>query len=35
MIVGVGVIGTVLVRNVIKRDRAMAAKMAEDENASD
>jgi hypothetical protein len=35
MLAGVGTIGTVLVRNVIKRDRAMAAKMAEDENASD
>ena len=35
MIAGVGIIGTVLVRNVIKRDRAMAAKMAKDENASD
>lgn len=35
MIAGVGVVGTVLVRNVIKRDRAMAAKMTKDENASD
>ena len=35
MIAGVGTIATVLIRNVIKRDRAMAAKMAEDENASD
>jgi hypothetical protein len=35
MIAGVGIVGTVLVRNVIKRDRAMAAKMTEDENASD
>jgi hypothetical protein len=35
MLAGVGIVGTVLVRNVIKRDRAMAEKMAKDENASD
>jgi hypothetical protein len=35
MIAGVGTIATVLIRNVIKRDRAIAAKMAKDENASD
>lgn len=35
MLAGVGIVGTVLIRNVIKRDRAMAAKMAKDENASD
>ena len=35
MITGVGIIGTVLIRNVIKRDRAMSAKMAEKENTSD
>jgi hypothetical protein len=35
MIAGVGTIATVLIRNVIKRDRAMAAKMAKDENAAD
>lgn len=35
MLAGVGVIGTVLIRNVIKRDRAIAAQMAKDENASD
>ena len=35
MLAGVGVVATVLIRNVIKRDRAMAAKMAKDENASD
>jgi hypothetical protein len=35
MLAGVGVVGTVLVRNVIKRDRAMAEKMAKDENSAD
>ena len=35
MLTGVGVIATVLIRNVIKRDRAIAAQMAKDENASD
>lgn len=35
MLSGVGVIATVLIRNVIKRDRAIAAQMAKDENASD
>ena len=35
MLAGVSIVGTVLIRNVIKRDRAMAAKMAKDENASD
>jgi len=34
MIAGVGIIGTVLVRNVIKRDRAMAAQMKKDESSS-
>lgn len=35
MLAGVGVIATVLIRNVIKRDRAIAARMAQDENAGD
>jgi hypothetical protein len=35
MIAGVSIIGTVLIRNVMKRDRAIATKMAEDENASE
>jgi hypothetical protein len=35
MIAGVSIIGTVLIRNVMKRDRAIAAKMAEDEKTSD
>lgn len=35
MLTGVGVIATVLIRNVIKRDRAIAAQMAKDENAAD
>lgn len=35
MLAGVGVIATVLIRNVIKRDRAIADQMAKDENASD
>lgn len=35
MLAGVGVIATVLIRNVIKRDRAIAAKMAEQEKAAD
>jgi hypothetical protein len=35
MLAGVGIVGTVLIRNVIKRDRAMAEKMAKDENAAD
>ncbi len=34
MLAGVGVIATVLIRNVMKRDRAIAAKMAKDEDAS-
>jgi hypothetical protein len=35
MISGVSIIGTVLIRNVMKRDRAIAAKIAEDEKTSD
>lgn len=35
MLTGVGVIATVLIRNVIKRDRAIAARMAQDENSGD
>lgn len=35
MLAGVGVIATVLIRNVIKRDRAIAARMARDENSGD
>ena len=34
MIAGLGVIATVLIRNVIKRDRAMAAQMKKDEPSS-
>jgi hypothetical protein len=35
MLVGVGVIATVLIRNVVKRDRAIAARMAEQEKTAD
>lgn len=35
MLTGVGVVATVLIRNVIKRDRAIAQQIAKDEKASD
>jgi hypothetical protein len=31
MLAGVGVVGTVLIRNVIRRDRAIAEKMSQNE----
>jgi hypothetical protein len=31
MLAGVGVVGSVLIRNVIRRDRAIAEKMSQDE----
>lgn len=34
MLTGVGIIGTVLIRNVIKRDRAIAEQMKKDEHSA-
>jgi hypothetical protein len=31
MLAGVGVVGSVLIRNVIRRDRAIAERMSQDE----